>query len=119
LQSSFGSAGSKKDSSICCSWVARYIRFHRLRHPCELGPEQVRRFLEDRKNSAEERAEAQRALAFLYDEFLPSEAALCVCRWVQCKLFFGVGPWAERPSAPVPRLFFIVQEFFHEYVFQR
>jgi len=43
---------------LYCICVARYIRFHRLRHPCELGPEQVRRFLEDPKNSAEERAEA-------------------------------------------------------------
>src|SRR5712692_6678104 len=49
-------------------WVARYIRFHGLRHPRELGSAHVAQFLERADTAPQQRAQAARALQFLYDE---------------------------------------------------
>jgi len=53
-------------------WVRRYVRFHGLRHPRDLGQEEIRRFLtalavRDRV-SASTQTQALSALLFLYRE---------------------------------------------------
>jgi integron integrase len=51
-------------------WIVRYITFHELRHPEELGAEHVRGFLSDLANdknlSASSQSQALNALVFLY-----------------------------------------------------
>lgn len=58
-------------------WVRRYIRFHGLRHPRDLGAAQVEAFLSDlavqRHVSASTQAQARSALLFLYKEVLRIE----------------------------------------------
>lgn len=58
-------------------WVRRYIRFHRMRHPAELGAEAVEAFLTDlavRGNfAASTQNQAKSALLFLYKEVLGLE----------------------------------------------
>ncbi|MBA3853823.1 MAG: integron integrase [Gemmatimonas sp.] len=55
-------------------WVARYIRFHGLRHPAELQAMHIKRFLaylaEERQVSASTQNQAMAALLFLYREVL-------------------------------------------------
>jgi integron integrase len=55
-------------------WIRRYVRFSGLRHPAELGPEDVRRFLialADRHGvSASTQSQALSALLFLYRQVL-------------------------------------------------
>ena len=54
-------------------WVVRYIRFHRMRHPTELGAAEVNRFLTDLAGegaSASSQAQARAAILFLYREVL-------------------------------------------------
>ena len=59
------------------AWTRRYIRFHGLRHPRELGAEDVTRFLaslaEARQLSASSQTQALSALLFLYKEVLHRE----------------------------------------------
>jgi integron integrase len=56
------------------SWVRRYVRFHRLRHPAELGAAEVRAFLgwlvEARRVAPATQAQALAALLFLYGQVL-------------------------------------------------
>jgi integron integrase len=56
------------------AWVRRYVRFHGLRHPSELGADDVTRFLtalaEARRLSASSQTQALSALLFLYREVL-------------------------------------------------
>ncbi len=56
------------------AWVRRYVRFHRLRHPAELGDAEVRAFLawlvERRKVSQSTQGQALAALLFLYRQVL-------------------------------------------------
>jgi integron integrase len=56
------------------AWVRRYVRFHRLRHPAELGDAEVRGYLtwlvERRKVSQSTQAQALAALLFLYRHVL-------------------------------------------------
>ena len=58
-------------------WVRRYVRYHGLRHPAELGAREVRDFLTalaDRgKLSASSQTQALSALLFLYREVLGRE----------------------------------------------
>ena len=58
-------------------WARRYIRFHGLRHPNDLGPRQVVAFLAslatDRGVSAATQNQALAALLFLYKEVLEIE----------------------------------------------
>ncbi len=53
-------------------WIKRYIRFHARRHPADLGPDDIERFLTDlavrRCVSASTQNQAQSALLFLYKE---------------------------------------------------
>ena len=55
-------------------WVRRYIHFHGLRHPREMGPAEVEAFLsalaQERQVSASTQAQARSALLFLYKEVL-------------------------------------------------
>jgi site-specific recombinase XerD len=56
------------------AWIRRYIRFHALRHPRELGSADVTRFLaslaEAGRLSASSQTQALSALLFLYKEVL-------------------------------------------------
>ncbi len=74
-----------------CDWVERFIRFHRLRHPREMGEAEVAEFLthlaRDRKVAASTQNQALSALLFLYKQVLKVEIG-----WLQ-----GV----TRPKKPV------------------
>jgi hypothetical protein len=56
------------------SWAERYVRFHRMRHPRDLGEAEVASFLShlarDLDAPAPERSQAFAALVFLYREVL-------------------------------------------------
>ena len=56
------------------AWVRRYVRFHRLRHPAEMGDREVRAFLtwlvERRRVSQSTQGQALAALLFLYRHVL-------------------------------------------------
>ena len=60
-----------EDASV--GWIEQYIRSHQLRHPKELGPVDVTRFLERWAAEPERQAEARAAWRFLYEEFLPTD----------------------------------------------
>lgn len=68
---------SARTEEAYVAWVRRYVRFHGLRHPGELGPEEIRGFLSalaDRaKLSASSQTQALSALIFLYREVLHAD----------------------------------------------
>ncbi len=74
-----------------CDWVERFIRFHRLRHPSELGEAEVSEFLthlaREGNVAASTQNQALSALLFLYKQVLKLEIG-----WLE-----GV----ERPKKPV------------------
>src|SRR5688572_427631 len=55
-------------------WIRRYIRFHRRRHPNEMGEDEVAEFLSslavDEELSVSTQKQAKSALVFLYDRVL-------------------------------------------------
>ena len=55
-------------------WVVRFVRFHRLRHPRDMGEREVAAFLtwlaEERRVASATQIQAQAALLFLYREVL-------------------------------------------------
>ena len=65
---------SPKTSRAYAQWVRRFVRYHGLRHPDELGVEEVNAFLThlavDRTVSASTQNQAASALIFLYREVL-------------------------------------------------
>ncbi len=65
---------SQRTEQAYTGWVVRFVRFHRLRHPRELGALQVAEFLrwlaEERGVSASTAVQAQAALVYLYREVL-------------------------------------------------
>jgi integrase len=65
---------SPRTEEAYSAWVRRYVRFHDLRHPDQLGHEEVNQFLThlvvDRKSSGSTQAQARAALMFLYKEVL-------------------------------------------------
>lgn len=71
---------SLRTEAVYLAWVRRYVRYHRLRHPRELGSAEVRAFLawlaEAGRLSASSVNQALAALLFLYGEVLrqPLEA---------------------------------------------
>lgn len=71
---------SPRTEEAYCSWIVRFVRFCDLRHPSELGPSDVRRFLEwlatERRVSASTLNQAHAALLFLYRDVL-GEPARC------------------------------------------
>jgi len=60
-------------------WVRRFVVFHRMRHPKDMGPEEVERFLTylavEGRVAASMQNQAKSALLFLYREVLGSELA--------------------------------------------
>src|SRR2546421_11052692 len=60
-----------------CDWIERFIRFHRMRHPSEMGAAEVGDFLthlaRDGNVSASTQNQALSALLFLYKQVLKEE----------------------------------------------
>jgi len=60
-----------------CDWIARFIRFHELRHPRDMGEAELSTFLthlaRDGKVAASTQNQALSALLFLYKEVLKQE----------------------------------------------
>src|SRR5438094_1298706 len=60
-----------------CDWIERFIRFHRMRHPSEMGAAEVSEFLthlaRDGNVSASTQNQALSALLFLYKQVLKEE----------------------------------------------
>src|SRR5579872_1192600 len=65
---------SPRTEEAYVAWVRRYVRFHGLRHPAELGPDDVTRFLSslatERQVGASTQNQALAAVLFLYREVL-------------------------------------------------
>jgi integron integrase len=65
---------SRRTEEAYVAWVRRFVRFHGLRHPVEMGREEIRQFLTalaDRAGlSASSQTQALSALIFLYREVL-------------------------------------------------
>lgn len=65
---------SIRTERVYCEWAKRFIRFHKYRHPLEMGAAEVEAFLSDlavRRNvSASTQNQALAALLFLYKEVL-------------------------------------------------
>jgi len=65
---------SPRTEQAYAGWVVRFVRFHRLRHPREMGERQVAAFLtwlaEERRVAVSTQVQAQAALVFLYREVL-------------------------------------------------
>lgn len=65
---------SRRTEQAYVFWARRYVRFHGLRHPVELGEAEVTRFLTalavDGRVSASTQNQAASALLFLYNEVL-------------------------------------------------
>ena len=82
---------SPRTEEAYSGWVRRYVRFHRLRHPADLGEAEVKAFLThlavDRQLAPSTMAQALAALLFLYREVVGRPLA-------------GVGP-VPRARAPV------------------
>jgi integron integrase len=72
---------SRRTEQAYVGWVRRYVRFHGLRHPGEMGEREVERFLTDLavggKVSASTQNQALAALLFLYDAVLGRPLGLC------------------------------------------
>ena len=68
---------SRRTEVAYSQWVVRYVRFHGMRHPSELGAGHVAAFLSslanDRKVAAATQNQALAALLFLYKEVLGME----------------------------------------------
>ena len=64
-------------------WIIGYIRFNQLRHPSEMGAEQVGAYLSylanERHVAAKTQALALNALVFLYKTVLQQPLALDIC----------------------------------------
>ena len=65
---------SYRTEQACVGWIKRYISFHDVRHPSEMGAPEVEAFLTDlavRQNvAASTQNQAHSALLFLYREVL-------------------------------------------------
>jgi len=65
---------SPSTERVYVEWVRRYVRFHRLRHPAEMGEPEVTEFLSAlacrERVSASTQNQALAALLFLYREIL-------------------------------------------------
>ena len=68
---------SRRTEEAYVGWVRRYVRFSGMRHPAELGAEQVRAFLADladaRRVAASTQTQALSGLLFLYRHVLGRE----------------------------------------------
>ncbi|MEE9391607.1 MAG: integron integrase [Planctomycetota bacterium] len=65
---------SRRTEKAYCSWIRRFIRFHHLRHPRDLGAKEVTEFLTylavARKVAASTQNQALSAILYLYREVL-------------------------------------------------
>src|ERR1051325_9520511 len=65
---------SPRTEEAYTAWTKRYVRFHGMRHPAELGDSEVKAFLmylaQERHVAPSTLAQAQAALLFLYKEVL-------------------------------------------------
>jgi hypothetical protein len=65
---------SRRTEEAYVGWVRRYVRFSGLRHPAELGAEDIRRFLtalaDQGQVSASTQTQALSGLLFLYRQVL-------------------------------------------------
>jgi len=68
---------SRRTESAYVGWIRRYVRFHRMRHPTQLGEAEVSAFLShlavERKVSASTQNQALSAILFLYRKVLKIE----------------------------------------------
>jgi len=68
---------SLRTEQTYCNWIERFIRFHQLRHPREMGEEEMSAFLthlaRDGAVAASTQNQALSALLFLYKEVLKEE----------------------------------------------
>ncbi|SER21633.1 integron integrase [Azotobacter beijerinckii] len=68
---------SIRTEQVYCDWVKQFIRFHRYRHPAEMGAAEVEVFLTDlavrRKVSASTQNQVLAAVLFLYKQVLAVE----------------------------------------------
>lgn len=68
---------SRRTEATYLDWVRRFVRFHRLRHPAEMGAAEIRAFLAylavDRRLSASSLAQATAAVVFLYRNVLQQD----------------------------------------------
>ena len=85
-------------------WIIGYIRFHQLRHPSEMGAEQVGAYLSylanERHVAAKTQALALNALVFLYKTVLQQPLALDIAfrrspplSSFEVDVLFSSGPW--------------------------
>lgn len=68
---------SIRTERVYCEWIKRYVRFHKYRHPLDMGAPEVEAFLSDlavrRDVSASTQNQALAALLFLYKQVLKQE----------------------------------------------
>ncbi len=68
---------SNRTEDAYCNWIRRFIRFHGLRHPAEMGEREINEFLTDLavngKVSASTQNQALSALLFLYRSVIGRE----------------------------------------------
>lgn len=68
---------SPRTEEAYVGWVRRYVRFHGMRHPAELGPPEIVGFVswlaDPRRVSASTQTQAASALLFLYRDVLQQE----------------------------------------------
>ncbi|MGH7587581.1 MAG: integron integrase [Gemmatimonadota bacterium] len=68
---------SRRTEKAYVGWIRRYVRFHRMRHPTQLGEAEVSAFLShlavERKVSASTQNQALSAILFLYRKVLKIE----------------------------------------------
>ena len=80
---------SPRTEEAYSAWVRRYIQFHRLRHPVEMGEAEVRVFMEhlavERRLAPATTTQALAALLFLYREVI-------------ARPLRGLGPVRASPS---------------------
>jgi site-specific recombinase XerD len=61
---------SRRTEQSYCSWVRRFLRFHRMRHPDKMGEAEINAFLShlalSRKVSASTQNQAPSAILFLF-----------------------------------------------------
>ncbi|NTU53765.1 MAG: integron integrase [Chlorobiaceae bacterium] len=68
---------SNRTTDTCCSWVKRYVHFHNLRHPKEMGEQEINAYLTHlavaEKLSSSTQNQALSVLLFLYRHVIGKE----------------------------------------------
>ena len=100
---------SPRTERVYRSWILRFIRYHGLRHPRELGPAEVADFLThlatERKVAASTQTQALCALVFLFRTVLGRPLGrLAEMTWAQSRHRLPVVLTAAEVSAVVGRL---------------